>query len=192
MMRWDLCTERLAAFHPSRFLEIGVRRGRVGRAVKADVKLGVDPAPAPGAKRYYTVLSQQPSDDFFACQHDPLNLSVVLIDGLHYADQVMRDVLNSLAHLSVGGTVILHDCNPKDEMSQMIPQQQAHWNGDCWKVIVQLRATRRDLKVYTIDADEGLGVIQPSAHESLIPHPGELTWEGLVHHRKEWLGLRPC
>ena len=192
MMRWDLCNKWLAPFHPSRFLEIGVRRGITGRAITADCKLGVDPALAPNARRYYTHLYQQTSDDFFADQREPLNLSVVLIDGLHQANQVMRDVLNSLYHLSKDGVIILHDCNPPDEMSQIIPQQQAHWNGDCWKVIVQLRATRPDLKVYTIDADEGLGVIQPSAHESLIPHHEELTWKGLVHHRKEWLGLRPC
>ena len=189
MTRWDLCNDRLDPFNPSVFLEIGVKRGSVGKRIRADLKFGVDPEPASHAHTYYTTLYKQTSDEFFAEHPTRLNLSVVLIDGLHHADQVMRDVLNSLYHLSNLGTIVLHDCNPPDEASQIVPRQQGHWNGDCWKVIVQLRATRPDLKVYTIDADEGLGVVQWSAQEPLITGPGELTWDGLVRHRTEWWGL---
>ena len=190
MKRWDLINDRLSHFKPSRFLEIGVRSGRGGRLVKADVTLGVDPEATSNASTKYTHFYPQSSDDFFADRVNSLNVHVVLIDGFHHADQVMRDVLHSLYHLHPHGTIILHDCNPLDEGSQIIPRQQLHWNGDVWKVIVKLRATRSDLSVYTLDTDEGLGVITwATGDRSLIPDPGELTWDGLVQHRTEWLGL---
>jgi len=151
----------------------------------------VDPAPTTNGKGY-TAIYHQSSDDFFATQTAFLNLSVVLIDGLHHADQVMRDVLNCLRHLNPRGTVVLHDCNPPDEVSQMVPRPpgQNHWNGDCWKVIPLLRAHRADLRVYTLDMDEGLGIIMRSPHpQDLIPDPGFLTWERFVANRKDWLGL---
>lgn len=191
MTRWDLCNEHLARFNPSRFLEIGVKRGAVAKRVKADLKFGVDPEPASSvAHVFYTKLFVQTSDDFFADNRESrLGLSVVFIDGLHTEEQAMRDVLNSLYHLHPLGTIILHDCNPPDEASQIVPRQQAHWNGDVWKVIVTLRATRSDLRVYTVDADEGLGVVMWGWGQPLIKVPKELTWQGLVKHRAEWLGL---
>ena len=191
MTRWDVCNARLAQFDPSRFLEIGVKTGRGARKIRADLKFGVDPVPllpTPG----YTKLYIQTSDEFFASQKGYLNLSVVLVDGLHHWDQVLRDILNSVSHLNPGGTVVVHDCNPPDEGSQVVPRQQGHWNGDCWKAIVHLRATRPDLRVYTLDADEGLGIITWGRNERLIPEPKELTWAGLVKNRVEWLGLVPC
>lgn len=190
MKRWDLCNDHLARFDPSRFLEIGVKGGMVGKRIKADLRLGVDPDPRPAARPYYTELYAQSSDDFFADHRESrLGFSVVFIDGLHTAEQAMRDVLNSLYHLHPLGTIILHDCNPPDEASQIVPRQQLHWNGDVWKVIVTLRATRTDLRVYTVDADEGLGVVMWGWGQPLIKVPQELTWQGLEKHRTEWLGL---
>ena len=188
MTRWDLCNRHLAAFTPSRFLEIGVKHGKGGRKIVADWKIGVDPAPVP-ATHAYTKVYQQTSDAFFADQKGYLNLHVVLVDGLHHADQAMRDILNSVSHLHPHGTVVVHDCNPLDEASQIVPRRQAHWNGDVWKAIVRLRSTRPDLRVYVIDADEGLGVVQWSRNEPLIEVPKELTWDGLKANRRDWLGL---
>lgn len=193
MTRWELCNDHLALFHPSRFLEIGVKRGTAGKRIQADFKLGVDPEPAGLAHKYYTQLYKQTSDEFFAEQaNGSLNLHCVLVDGLHHADQAMRDVLHSLDHLSPVGIIVLHDCNPQTEGAQIVPRQQVHWNGDVWKVIVTLRATRSDLRVYVLDMDEGLGVISWAAiPERLIALPGDLTWERLVDNRSYWLGLVP-
>lgn len=187
MDRWDACNRVLAKFNPSRFLEIGVKSGRGSRKIEAHFRLGVDPvAPAPHA---YTKFYQQTSDEFFGDQKGYLNLHCVLVDGLHHADQVMRDILNSVSHLHPHGTVVVHDCNPQTEAAQRVPREQVVWNGDVWKAIVRLRATRSDLRVYTIDTDEGLGIVEWSRGERLIHAPTELTWVGLVDHRQEWLGL---
>ena len=186
--RWDVCNKRLRGFSPSRFLEIGTKAGRGARMIVADWKIGVDPYPA-GDNNAYTCFYKLTSDEFFAQQKGYLNLSVVLIDGLHLADQVERDILNAISHLNPLGTVVVHDCNPPDEGSQIVPRQQVHWNGDGWKTITMLRATRSDLRVYTLDTDEGLGIVEWSRNERRIPLPGELTWDGLVLHRTEWLGL---
>ena len=188
MTRWDACNRVLAEFNPSRFLEIGVKHGRGSRKIEAHFRLGVDPAPEP-ASHAYTKFYQQTSDQFFADQKGYLNLHAVLVDGLHHADQAMRDILNSVSHLHPRGTVVVHDCNPQTEAAQRVPREQVIWNGDCWKAIVRLRATRPDLRVYTLDTDEGLGLVTWSRGERLITIPDQLTWEGLVTHRQEWLGL---
>ena len=171
MDRWGACNRVLAQFNPSRFLEIGVKHGRGSRKIEAHVRLGVDPAPEP-ASHAYTRFYQRTSDEFFA-------------------DQTMRDILNSVSHLHPRGAVVVHDCNPQTEAALRIPREQVVWNGDCWKAIVRLRATRPDLHIYTLDVDQGLGIVEWSRGERLITVPEELTWEGLVVHRGEWLGLCP-
>ena len=84
----------------------------------------------------------------------------MFIDGLHHHEQVYRDVTNSLDGLSVSGTIVLHDCNPRNEEMQRVPRVQAEWTGDCWKAIARMRATRPDLNVSVLDTDYGLGVVQ--------------------------------
>jgi hypothetical protein len=41
-----------------------------------------------------------------------------------------------------------------------IDGQQQPWNGTVWKVIYNLRATRDDLQICTVNTDWGVGVIR--------------------------------
>lgn len=197
--RWDLCNAHLATFHPSRFLEIGVSHGRGAQKVTAGTILGVDPRPVPLVRLLhgYDTLAHMASDDFFARQTHWLGLSVVLIDGLHHADQVLRDVDHSLAHLHPRGMLVLHDTCPQTEADQQVPRgTRGHWNGDVWKAVTLLRSTRRDLWVRTKDMDEGCTLIQcAEAHQTptiLTDAPtslGDMTWTDYQQHRQDWLGI---
>ena len=82
---------------------------------------------------------------------------IIFIDGLHYFDQVKKDIENS-RFLNTKGIIIVHDCLPSKIRDQMIPRAHEKWNGDVWKAIVEFR-TKGHLDVYTCFADEGLGII---------------------------------
>jgi hypothetical protein len=126
------------------------------------------------------------SDDFFAQNKE--NFDVIFIDGLHHADQVYKDVINSLNVLNDGGYIICHDLNPLSEEHQIIPFRGGEWNGDCWKAFVTLRKERSDLEMYTVDTDHGCGIITKGFQE-LISIEDELSYDNFDVNRKEWLNL---
>ena len=97
------------------------------------------------------------SDEFFSRNKDMFDC--VFIDGLHTYDQVLKDVKNSLKFLDNNGIIILHDCLPISINHQRVPRTRYTWNGDVWKAIVELR-THKNLEVFTVEADQGLGVIK--------------------------------
>lgn len=88
---------------------------------------------------------------------------VIFIDGLHISDQVLKDVVNSLNHLSSDGHILLHDCNPPDifyaREDYYVNGQQRPWNGTVWKALYYLRANS-DLDICTVDTDWGVGIVR--------------------------------
>ncbi|HWB11668.1 MAG TPA: class I SAM-dependent methyltransferase [Pirellulales bacterium] len=194
MNRVEFLNRLIDSYRYRNYLEIGVAGGDCFAAVKAVLKVGIDPdrivreLSVPGS-----LLFCAPSDSFFAALHARNFFDLVFIDGLHHHEQVHRDVVNSLDCLSVGGTIVLHDCNPRSEEMQRVPRVQAEWTGDCWKAIVRLRTSRPDLNVTVLDTDYGLGVVRRGRSEPLKLAKGwdELGWDDLAAHRAELLGLTP-
>lgn len=204
MMRWDLINELLPK--DGRYLEIGVAHGVCGSKVKAKRKVGVDPRPMKGGPAKFHAFHEMSSDEFF--EQTDERFDVILIDGLHHHEQVLRDVDGALSRLEDGGTIVLHDCNPQSELAQRVPRETRHWNGDCWKAIAHLRAHRRELETFVIDADEGLGVVRPideagirktvgsrfDSRDVIVLHrpTSELSYDDLERNRQSLLGLRPA
>ena len=172
-----------------RYLEIGVRRPEQNHVrVRAAEKHGVDPDPLGEISHVMT------SDEFFArLPEDADPYDIVLVDGLHLADQVMRDVENALDRLSDGGAVLLHDCNPPTEANQLEAYDgSSPWNGTVWKAWARLRMSRPDLAMCVVDTDWGVGVIARGRQE-LFPEAAdaELTFDFLDAHRVQLLNLVP-
>jgi hypothetical protein len=78
-----------------------------------------------------------PSDEFFAMIHDDVEYDIIFVDGLHVEDQTERDIENALLHLSDGGTIVVHDCNPPTEWHQRsyedFLKKYSDWNGTTWR-----------------------------------------------------------
>ena len=91
---------------------------------------------------------------------------LIFIDGLHTADQVERDILNSINHLSEKGSIVLHDCNPPEEEYARAEYYNFNtpaggiWNGTVWKSIYKFRSLRPDLDICVADCDWGVGIIK--------------------------------
>ena len=189
--RTELLNHLITSMGYRRYLEIGVRDPRDNfDHVRADHKDSVDPDPR------RPVTFRMPSDEFFAnraAASDRTPYELVFIDGLHVADQVERDIVNSLLNLAPAGTIVLHDCNPTTESAQADAYIYGeHWNGTVWKAWMKLRATRPDLSMFVIDMDEGCGVIRRGSQQ-VYPVPSldysALGYDFLERHRREALNL---
>jgi len=198
--RYDVTNFFIRKFGYRSYLEIGLFRGKCFRHVRCWQKTGVDPNPL--VVRPGWDIRRVTSDAFFADNTE--RFDIVFIDGLHLAEQVVRDVYNSLACLNPGGAVLLHDCSPADEASQARDMSRLYdgktWNGDVWNAFAFIRATRRDLFCRVLDVDQGIGIVIPrdeAPHRPLTPtierqareFADRVSWSDLNADRVRLLGL---
>ena len=181
-----------------RYLELGISNGRCLDRVRCRHRVGVDPNPRCAPPTDWTMHAVT-SDAFFAANRETFQL--IFIDGLHHAEQVVRDIYNSLAVLEPGGLILLHDCDPKSEEAQLRESAgpDAGWNGDVWKAIAWVRAFRPELRCEVIRRDQGIGVLFPldDADKPVLTPEVEkeagawfetLSWSDLEARRDELLG----
>ena len=190
MKRWDVINRFAKKHGYTRYLEIGLSTGKNFTRVDCAEKESVDPA----IDRYEHAnpTYRMTSDEFFATVADAgkKTYDIIFIDGLHESAQVDRDIAGALRCLAPGGTLMLHDCNPRDEARQMVPRIQTAWNGDVWKSAVRFRAWNRNYGCLVVDANEGLGIIREDIDSDFrLTIPKTLTWSWLDTHRKKALGL---
>lgn len=216
MLRTDVIQLFLNSKNKPAYLEIGVKDGDNFFPIKANSKTAVDPNFAFSLKNrlrwiyknfsnltanYFEVTS----DHYFQVEKKQ-KIDVVFIDGLHTYQQSLKDVLNSLAILKDDGVIVMHDCNPPHEASAYpsnSPSEAAQvglsgwtgeWCGDVWKTICYLRSTRKDLKVFVLDTDYGLGIVTKGEAEDLLNISEEainsMTYNDLAENREKLLGLK--
>lgn len=136
------------------YLEIGTQTAKNFKAIDCEVKHGVDPA----VDSPYNV--QLTSDEFFAQTKNTYD--IIFIDGLHEAEQVARDIHNSLRVLNYGGCIVLHDTIPQSEEMQLVPRIQRVWTGDVWRAVIGFAKNNPKVELYTHRADWGLTFIFPT------------------------------
>lgn len=170
------------------YLEIGVNRGKCLFNIKgAEKRFAVDPffnfnmwkkvkASIKNADNFKNEYFEVTSDDFFRDNQELLaknNLQLTFIDGLHTYKQSLQDTLNTLKYLDSNGIIVLHDCNPLDELAAYPANSiddarkdlENHkdwkniWNGDVWKTIVYIRKNHPELTAFVLNTDHGLGFV---------------------------------
>ncbi len=159
--------ELLAWFHeqlkPDLYVEVGVHQGHSLALVQPGTRIvGVDPEPKVAEPPPSCTIVETTSDDFFAdpaaLEGQPIDLGFA--DGLHHWEQTLRDVANLERHSAPDGTILVHDCNPIDDVTSARERTTIVWSGDVWKTVVALRRFRPDLSVRTIDVEPtGLAVV---------------------------------
>mgnify|MGYP003643502577 FL=1 len=186
MTRTDIINYLIKRHNYKSYLEIGVNTpaqpGYNWVGVEVENKHGVDPN--------VDTTFKVPSDEFFE-NHVSQMYDIVFVDGLHIFEQAYRDITNSLDILNEGGTIVVHDCNPTEEITQRRERASDAWHGDVWKAILKLRIERQDLSIFTVDADEGCCVIRKGSQE-LFPHCLDqdiYQYKFLDDNRKEALNL---
>ena len=196
-----------------RYLEIGVRNGENFFSINSKSKVGVDPEYFFSKRfffkslmKYYNwrfTMFRKTSDSFF--EHDApyiyksKMIDVVFIDGMHTYTQSLKDAKNSLRFLNDNGVIVFHDCNPQspEAATTHLPSKPINWNGDVWKTICQLRTLNEYFDCFTIDADQGLGVLKAKVKItdnilnllSPLDNITALTYKDLDANRTEYIGL---
>lgn len=102
------------------YLEIGCNRGwltgriapLVKHAVGVDIKF-FDEWLAIDANN--VIFVNESSDDFFDHHSKDELYDIIFLDGSHEAEQVTRDIGNSLDHLTEDGIILVHDTFPPDK-----------------------------------------------------------------------------
>jgi hypothetical protein len=182
MNRTEIIQTLINKIQAKKYLEIGMGPGLNFNNIECEYKICVDPTPT------VPVTFKLTSDDFFKQNNETFD--IIFIDGLHWSEQVYKDIVNSLNVLNDGGYIICHDMNPHSEFIQRYPQplSESEWTGDCWKAWVNLRSERDDLNMFVIDTDYGCGVIT-KGNQELIKITNNLTWETLDNDRTKLLNL---
>tara|TARA_R110002049_G_scaffold308754_1_gene513895 strand:+ start:33464 stop:34213 length:750 start_codon:yes stop_codon:yes gene_type:complete len=150
------------------YLEIGVRNPDHNfNHIKASIKYSVDP----GLEfEENPVDFQMTSDVFFEKLRNNQVLSsaikfdVIFIDGLHYAEQVDKDIKNALDFIKDSGFIVLHDCNPPTEWHAretfgfFKTPAQGYWNGTTWKAFLKWRFNDA-VNSCCVDTNWGVGIL---------------------------------
>ncbi len=160
------------------YLELGVRdKTNTFNFIECDEKSGVDINPNSFPDYLMT------TDDFFKMIDKDKKWDVIFIDADHEKNQVMKDFINSLNHLSEGGTIIMDDINP---FTEELTKPEFCYNA--WEVFATLRKTRTDLEMYGIDSSF-CGIVR---HGKQITHNLEIesTFDFLNKNRQTLLNLK--
>jgi hypothetical protein len=163
MTRTEIINGLIKKNNYTSYLEIGVNTpaqpGYNWVGVDVLLKHGVDP----NVDTTYKMTS-----DYFFDNHITQKYDIVFVDGLHLHEQVYRDIINSINNLNENGVIVVHDCNPVTEITQRRERASDAWHGDVWKAIVQLRIENPELEIYTVNTDEGCGIIKKGSQELLV------------------------
>jgi len=191
------------ARRPDLYVEIGVNKGDSLTFAQPGTRLiGVDPEPQLETIPDNCTIVAQTSDEFFA-NPEALGgetIDLGFADGLHWWEQTLRDVAHLERHASPDGVILIHDCNPRDEITAARERTTVFWSGDVWKTVVALRRYRPDLTVVTADvAPTGLAIVtglDPTnntlfeRYDDVVANIDKLGWADLeAGDRGEMLGL---
>lgn len=188
LRRWEVINLFCEIFSYKSYLEIGCDLDTCFNKINICNKIGVDPLRG-GTHR-------MTSDDFFI--NNNRKFDIIFIDGLHHAQQVTKDMINSLHVLNANGIVLLHDTMPVFECSQATPIAKAReykdfkggWLGDCWKSIASAR-TDPNIDICTLPVETGISLVKKRANSNIIQSVdfNELNWTHYIDNKQKILNL---
>ena len=181
--RTDIINYLIKYYNYSSYLEIGVgNKNRNFNKIRCKNKKGIDPNGKADIKLT--------SDIFFADCSIEEKYDIIFIDGLHIEEQVDKDISNSFLHLNDKGMIVLHDCNPVSELLQEEKRKSKDWCGTVWKSFAKLRMTRKDLFMFVVNIDYGVGVIKKGEQQIFVSDKGFLLdYKFLDSNRSKLLNI---
>jgi hypothetical protein len=174
MKRTDILNILIQKYGYKSYLEVGTQDPASNfDLINTECKVSVDPFP----RGEVTFVGT--SDEYFESIADDVKFDIIFIDGLHHNDQVLKDIENSLNHLSENGTIVCHDCLPTTELMQARDDHGGEWTGDVWKAIAELRVERIDLDIKVVNTDYGCGIIRRGTN---IPYETTANYKSYYHY----------
>ena len=162
--RFNIINSLISENGYSKYLEIGFQQGICYNEIKCAYKKAVDPSPV---NTNCDNLFLGTSDEFFAQNTEMFDIG--FIDGLHTYEQVKKDFNNLIRFINPNGRIVLHDMNPSSEERAKSFAEGGLWNGDCYKLALDLFSGVYKYKYYTIDEDNGCMIVNPNKTDESIP-----------------------
>ena len=186
--RYDVLNRLVSLYGYNSYLEIGVFDGENFSRIECPHKTGVDS----GAEGLLidSVTWRVTSDEFFASISEEEKFDLIFIDGDHSFLQVLRDIENSLRHLSNNGTICLHDSSPPTPASASDPRRTIVWCGEVWRAVAHIRSEWKNVRVQTVDCDFGVTIITRGDVSQRLPRVS--FYDYFARNRKEILNLMPA
>lgn len=189
MTRTDIINNFIQKFGYKSYLEIGTQNPNGNfNQIEIKNKYSVEPFPPSGlnANDYSFVGT---SDQYFDFISPDTKFDIIFIDGLHHYQQVLKDIENSLNHLSDNGTIVCHDCLPTTEKMQERDDHGGEWTGDVWKAIAKLRVETIDLDIKIVDTDYGCGIIRRGTNIPYITDKNYKTYTFFNSNKQELMNV---
>lgn len=122
---------------PSRYLEIGVSTGQSLALAGTDTFAhGVDPEPHIVFPLHaWSKIFKLTSDDYFASGSTLRDFTFAFIDGLHTAEQTIRDIYNVIENSADECLILVHDVLPLNELVAKTDRQTSFWTGDVFRLV---------------------------------------------------------
>jgi hypothetical protein len=175
----------LDLFDAADYLEIGVNKGMTFNALKAATKVAVDPKflfdhEAVAAEVPGTSFHETTSDDYFGniAARDTA-FDVIYLDGLHTAEQTIRDLLNAIFFLKPNGVVVIDDVFPCSYVASLPDRHETRlirkatgdtlgaWMGDVYRLVFFVEAFCQQFNYSTVNNNHGQLVMWHEARESV-------------------------
>jgi hypothetical protein len=189
--RTDIINKIITKYGFKSYLEIGVRVPSENfDKINVEFKESVDPNPKGNCNYIMT------SDEFFEKHVGDKKYDIVFVDGLHTAEQSYKDVHNVMKHLTEGGFIVMHDCDPPSEFHIRPYEDYAktggQWNGDVFKAFITLKNELKDWSCFVIGEDWGCGILTKRKileNKGIGVLPKNFIWNDFNEKRKEYLQL---
>jgi hypothetical protein len=174
MKRTDVINALITKYGYTSYLEVGTQDPASNfEKINAEYKVSIDPFPRG------IVTFTGTSDEYFESIAEDVKYDIIFIDGLHHSDQVLKDIKNSLNHLSENGSIVCHDCLPSNERMQERDDHGGEWTGGVWKAIAELRVETIELDIKVVDTDYGCGIIRKGTN---IPYQTDDDYKSYYHY----------
>lgn len=184
MKRTDIINTLIEKYAYKSYLEVGTQDPKSNfDLIKAEHKVSIDPFPRGEVSFIGT------SDEYFNSIHKDVKFDIIFIDGLHHSEQVVKDITNSIKHLTLNGTIVCHDCLPYTEKMQLRDDNGGEWTGDVWKAIAKLRVECIDLSIFVVNTDYGCGVIRRGKNLPYTPDGDYLSYQYYTKNAGEMLNV---
>ena len=98
----------------------------------------------------------------------PLRYDVVLVDSFHEYETSLRDLRAACALLAPGGTIVVHDCFPREEALANPRYQDGFWCGVSYKAYLDVVLADPKFVYCTVDTDYGCGIVRRASRGALL------------------------
>lgn len=175
----------LDLFTAPTYLEVGVNQGKTFNALGAETKVAVDPrflfdykeiaATVPG-----TSFHEITSDEYFGTiATRETQFDVIYLDGLHTAEQTVRDLINAITLLSPQGVIVIDDVFPNSYAASLPDRGDTRrvrkatgdtagaWMGDVFRLVYFVETFCQQFSYATVSNNHGQLVMWRQAREEV-------------------------